>query len=201
MSILLQQANFADRANFGKFLNKSDLQGVAVEVGTHRADFAHQLLDQWKGKRLYCVDPWGPVAGYEAQAESLKNVWKTNGDRTEDFIFCQQRLKRYGDRVKFIQATSAQAIHQFKDGTLDFVYVDGDHRYEMVLLDLRLWWPKIKQGGILAGHDFVCHGTDSSHHDIQEAVFEFMVEKFIKEVWQVVEIRTFPWSFILKKEG
>lgn len=53
-----------------------------------------------------------------------------------------------------IVTTSARAARLFNDGTIDFCFIDGDHRYESVTADLRCWWPKIRPGGMLAGHDY-----------------------------------------------
>jgi hypothetical protein len=45
-------------------------------------------------------------------------------------------------------------VTQFKDGEVDFVYIDGDHGFDAVKADISAWWPKVKNGGILAGHDY-----------------------------------------------
>lgn len=135
------------RWQFGLLLSRLGLYGEAVEVGTHRGHFAAQLLRNWGG-RLTCVDPWqdnmpdyvDPVAG---------------GDRQADFLAAQQLLAEWSDRVTFLRLTSAEAAPRFADRSLDFVYVDGNHQERYVRQDLALWWPKIRPGGVLAGHDIV----------------------------------------------
>jgi hypothetical protein len=49
---------------------------------------------------------------------------------------------------------SAEAATMFENGSLDFVYLDADHCFESVWQDLSVWYPKVRIGGILAGHDF-----------------------------------------------
>ena len=56
--------------------------------------------------------------------------------------------------VEVLQMTSEEASKRFKDASIDIVYIDGDHRYEAVKKDIELWMPKLKDDGILSGHDF-----------------------------------------------
>ena len=56
--------------------------------------------------------------------------------------------------VEIIQEDSQQAATRFPDGSIDLVFVDGDHSYEAVKRDLQAWLPKVTKGGILSGHDF-----------------------------------------------
>lgn len=49
---------------------------------------------------------------------------------------------------------SWDAANRFADGTVDAVYIDADHARESVARDIAAWWPKLKRGGIMAGHDF-----------------------------------------------
>ena len=50
---------------------------------------------------------------------------------------------------------SEAAVHAFRDGQLDFIYVDARHDYLGALQDMLLWWPLLRCGGIMAGHDYV----------------------------------------------
>lgn len=58
------------------------------------------------------------------------------------------------DVVQTVVADSLTAAAQFADGTLDFVYIDGAHDYDSVVADLAAWTPKVKPGGLIAGHDY-----------------------------------------------
>lgn len=199
---LIDLAPFQNRRNFGVFLNGRNLMSLAVELGTHRGDFASMLLSTWPG-HLVCCDPWRSVAGYEDQAEGLKQLWKTTGDRMDDYLYCTKRLHRYNHRLTFKRLTSqayAQEFYQQPANIVDFVYLDADHRYEMVKADLELWWPLIKGGGILAGHDILCanhpHGGWGQH--IQPAVFDFARQRNLT-VCLVMEEDNSPWSYYLEK--
>ena len=52
------------------------------------------------------------------------------------------------------QAQSWDAAEKYVDGSLDFVYIDADHHYDAVKRDIAAWLPKVRSGGIIAGHDF-----------------------------------------------
>ena len=53
-----------------------------------------------------------------------------------------------------IKMKSEEVVDLFKDDFIDMIYIDGDHRYDYVINDIKLWLPKIKKGGIIAGHDY-----------------------------------------------
>ncbi len=59
--------------------------------------------------------------------------------------------------VNVLVVPSVRAAALFPDAHFDFVFVDGDHRRESVLADLGAWWPKVRPGGTLAGHDYDRH--------------------------------------------
>lgn len=79
-------------------------------------------------------------------------------------------LKKYDDRIVWHITTSWIAVNSFDDSTLDFVYIDNGHTHELVKGDVNRWWPKVKIGGMLCGHDYVLPGG------VQVAVDEFVKE-------------------------
>lgn len=193
--MLLRQAPFVDRNNFPFLLNDRQLCGSAVEVGTHRGDYAQLFLQNWRGAILYCVDPWQRTSG--------PNRHRSNsgyGDRSGDLQRSIDVLRPWITlgRCRILRDRSPEVSYKFKDGTLDFVYLDGDHRCEAVAADLWAWWLKIRSGGILGGHDFVSQGTDVSSADVQPAVLAF-AENNCLDVWMVTETLSQPWSFYLQK--
>lgn len=191
----LRQADFVDRYEFGKFLNRRGLLGRAVEVGTHRGDFAAMLLASWKGAYLTCIDPWSIPPGYETQASLLPGYGK---DRNLDCNMASQAIQPHRQRCTLYRNTSAKSAPKFKDASLDFVYIDGDHRREHVRADLAAWWPKVKPGGILAGHDFLSSEPYNAYEDVQPEVLAFARQHNL-DVWIVIEIVFQPWSFYLVK--
>ena len=68
-----------------------------------------------------------------------------------------QSLKVYANRTKlhFVPMLTIEAAELIPDNSLDYVYVDARHDYCSVLDDLKAYWPKVRDGGVMAGHDFV----------------------------------------------
>lgn len=58
------------------------------------------------------------------------------------------------DRVEFVQGYSDECAKRFDDESLDLIFIDADHSEGWVLRDLAAWVPKVKPGGVLAGHDY-----------------------------------------------
>ena len=109
------------------------------------------MLRTWKSaRRYYLVDPW--VAHDETYRDASKQS-KSDADRFMDMA--RQRMAPFGDRAVLPRNFSADASQLFSDQSVDFVFIDARHSYDAVLEDLKAWWPKIRPGGILAGHDYV----------------------------------------------
>ena len=65
----------------------------------------------------------------------------------------KEKLIPYKDKVEFLHVSSEEFVKTLKDESLDFVFIDGDHSFEAALKDFQNYYPKIKKGGIFAGHD------------------------------------------------
>lgn len=157
------------RDNFGSLLNTFDLCGTFVEIGALYGGNAKPILRHWLGKQMFLVDPWAPQPA---------DIYKEDQDWMKfdlGYEICK-KLAEQDPRVKLIRLLSHQAVDQFDDGSLDCVYIDGNHCYEAVSQDIQLWFPKVKKGGILSGHDFYTY-VDATHHtQVEAAVTEWAAE-------------------------
>lgn len=95
-------------------------------------------------ERHWCIDLWDT---YYRGNTKLKNR------EMQDDAYAQavNNLKDYP--VEFIRESSATAHRHIKDESLDYIYIDGDHSFDYVILDLIFWSRKVKPGGIVSGHD------------------------------------------------
>jgi hypothetical protein len=169
---------------------------IGVEIGTHKGIFARQIAERWNGT-LHCIDPWNIPPGYESQAEMLEGSGNTIEQRQFDHSDCIYNLDEFRDRVHLHRYSSQEAVDRFKDNELDFIYIDGDHRPEMVHADLLGWFPKIRKGGMISGHDWLMPGEEehSWGKDIQRVVSRFCDMKGIDTVYLIPEKDGLPWSF------
>ena len=152
------------REQFGLLLNELGLTDTALEVGTYIGEFAIPFLANWKGRRLHVVDPWLCYPEYQEDPKFLENL-------EEKFQIFQERTRMFAHRIQIHRMLSREAEGFFPANSLDFVYLDGNHAYEFVRQDLLQYWPKVRPGGIMAGHDFESHGVWAPH--VRRAVLEF----------------------------
>jgi hypothetical protein len=72
--------------------------------------------------------------------------------------------------VEFVYEDSETFAESIGDESLDFIFIDADHTYEGALRDFKQFWPKVKKGGIFAGHDL-------NIPTVNKAIREFFGEK------------------------
>lgn len=140
-----------DQLHLIKLLRPLNLTGSFVEVGTWKGDFASRVLQFLDCSMLYCIDPYIPFPNH-VYRDSINDILLFHGDQIYDAT--KQRLEQIGpNRVQMIRKESLEAVNDFEDMSLDFVYIDANHEYNYALQDILAWYPKVKPGGILAGDD------------------------------------------------
>jgi predicted O-methyltransferase YrrM len=107
-----------------------------------------------------------------------------------------ERLKPHAGRYAVHRALSQEAVEHFADESLDFVYIDANHGFEAVQADMRLWFPKIRPGGVLAGHDFLDGKLPEGNFGVHSAVREF--ERQMNLQAMATEEPRWPSWYILK---
>ncbi len=177
-----------DRRDIPVYLNQLNLVGEGVEIGVRDGDFSEYVLSVWKGKKLHLVDPWE-----NQKSDVYKDFSNVKQDEQEQRLqHVKDRLAKFGvSRYEIHRSYSVDAAKTIPDESLDYVYVDARHDYAGVMEDLQAWWPKLKKGGLLSGHDFVPDGMLYSKtkvfigdFGVQKAVMEFAMQKG-KEVMSI----------------
>ena len=114
-----------------------------MEIGVYKGEFSEKLAAF--GGELYSVDPWLIYQEY-GNSRGQKRLDEQCRQATE-------RLSKYPN-VTVVRKTSMEALADFEDESLDFVYIDGNHLFPYVAQDMYFWASKIRTGGILCGHDY-----------------------------------------------
>lgn len=119
-----------------------------AEIGVGYGGHCQALLEYRGIDSLIGVDPYAHRDG----CDDATNLSQNDLDRV--YHRALDRLAKYGRRFELIRETSASAAMRVENDSLDFVYIDGDHTYDAVANDLGLWFDKVQDGGIIAGHDY-----------------------------------------------
>lgn len=149
-------------------LNARKLFDCGAEIGVGQGLFSDHLLAHWRGA-LISVDPW-----LEADPDDYVDVCNVSQDALEKcYGETTERLAKYGGRSSIWRMTSDEAAKRIPPHSLDFVYIDARHDYDSVKRDVETWFPLIKPGGLIAGHDYNQGTFDVGIHGVRPAVDEF----------------------------
>eukprot|EP00933_Yihiella_yeosuensis_P021056 TRINITY_DN16756_c6_g1_i1.p1 TRINITY_DN16756_c6_g1~~TRINITY_DN16756_c6_g1_i1.p1 ORF type:complete len:282 (+),score=36.57 TRINITY_DN16756_c6_g1_i1:92-847(+) len=166
---------FKSRAEFGEILSKMNFT-VGVELGVQRGAHSELLLSKWlKCRRFLLVDVYKDLvvrdsdakyaqvqAGKDAQLEIMLQRKIKRRRCTDTF---EQALKdpKCGTKLELCKDYTHECAKLYPDESFDFIYVDALHDRKSALRDIRTWWPKLKPGGIMAGHDYMDHNAYIKH--------------------------------------
>lgn len=110
----------------------------------------------------------------------------------------EQNIKNFNleNNVKTYMMTSVEASKYVSDKSIDLIFIDGDHSYDAVKLDIKSWSPKLKHDGIICGHDY------STWHGVKLAVDEAFGENVenIKGVWSLKNDRNLHQEMLNEDE-
>lgn len=129
-------ATLDTRNDFPALLNSLKLNENWVELGVAAGGYTSQLLKNQGGETVWSVDRWG------------------DHHDMKEYLVALNRTKWYKNS-QIIRATFDEALDQFEDNFFDFIYIDGyAHTGQAAGKTLKDWYPKLKNGGIFAGHDY-----------------------------------------------
>jgi hypothetical protein len=136
---------------------------IGAEIGVWEGGLTQIILEDMKPKKIYLVDPW---MLYPDFIEELKGAGFVGGryekyfdQKLYDDMYTRVINKFSGNKtVEVMRGMSEDMANRIPNFHLDWAYIDGSHKEKYVYKDLVAWWPKIKIGGILCGHDFTFPG-------------------------------------------
>jgi cephalosporin hydroxylase len=156
---------------YSEMVQKYPSGSLMVEVGVyHGRSFSYLIIEMLNaGKKFDCVAvdacPWDgePCTGFHKHMEPLKDHYRVMFEKVDSFV----------------------AANNFEDKSIDFCFIDANHTYEFVSKDIAAYWPKMKRGGCLSGHDW-------SDEGVKKAVSEFCLDRVIEyyvdlkqDIWRI----------------
>lgn len=149
-----------NRIELAKYFHELGFK-CGVEIGVLNGKYSIELCRA--GMQVYSIDSWG--------------INETGRRREYHLIKYEQakvRLAPYN--ATLVRMLSMDAVKNFKDDSLDFVFIDANHRYEYAKNDIMAWAKKVRKGGIVSGHDYL-----TAHLcDVKTAVDEYVKEYDLK---------------------
>lgn len=128
-----------------------------VELGVEAGLYSEVLCQKNPEATLFCIDAWTAYKGYREYVtqEKIDSFYEE----------AKKRLEPYN--ALLWKQYSMDAVEQFEDGELDFIFIDGNHSFEHVAQDIGFWARKVRKGGIVSGHDYVARKGPSNHKVIE----------------------------------
>ena len=164
---------------------------VGCEVGVSFGRNAEEILLSIPGLKLYLVDFYD----YENEYTTGNKRYTPNRIRKSAKRRMRRLRRNENCDMEFIIKKSMDAVKDFKDNSLDFVYLDANHSFDYIMMDIIEWSKKVKVGGIICGHDYYRFKKIG----VIEAVNTYTNMHKIKPLWLTKDKRrTFFW---VKTEG
>ena len=153
--------HISSRIELAKHFHESGFKKGA-EIGVCTGRYSRILLETIPGLELLGVDPYVPYRGY--------TDFRRQSTHDTNLALAREATAPYPNYVLAI-AFSVDAARFVADGSLDFVFIDGNHQYPDVKADIEAWAPKVRRGGIVSGHDY--YEFKSGRGGVVQAVDEY----------------------------
>ena len=131
---------------------------IGAEIGVGGGIFSEMICQEIPSVKLYAVDAWMIYDSYDD--------FRNQDYLEDDYARTLQKLESFD--VTIIRKFSMDAVKQFENGSLDFVYIDANHEAPYVEDDIREWSKKVRPGGMVSGHDYA-----NMHQAVIEAVDKY----------------------------
>jgi FkbM family methyltransferase len=173
------QTVYKDMVN--KFQDGSHFVEVGAWLGRSTSFMAVEIVNSGKKIKFDVVDTWQGSEEHQGQIATF-----------DDSLFNKflDGVRPVINYITPVIGLSTEVVNKYKDNSLDFVFLDASHDYENVKKDIEAWYPKVKENGIIAGHDYNSYDWPG----VVQAVNEFFGEENLKSIKQDT------WSWIVEKQ-
>jgi beta-1,4-mannosyl-glycoprotein beta-1,4-N-acetylglucosaminyltransferase len=172
------------------YFSQIDIDVYQSFVGRHPKGSRIAEIGTWKGRSLCSVAQL--IKDNNLEVVAIDGFYGTPSEGKTTLLvdtgniqaILEANLNRFGirDKTRVIKGDSAQSANLFPDKHFECVFIDADHSYEAVKKDLAAWWPKVKGGGILCGHDYMWAGVRQA---LEEKFGAFAIHTNLANMWYV----------------
>lgn len=140
---------FKTRSELGRIAQAEGF-AIGVELGVQNGYYSKEMLSSWPGcEEYHLVDLWGHQENYD----DVANVNMAAQEKI--YRRALESTSEWREKVAVCRNYTTSCVDMFDDEYFDFIYVDARHDFKGVWDDVVAYWPKLKVGGIMAGHDYV----------------------------------------------
>lgn len=150
---------------------------TGAEIGVYMGALSKRLLRNREDLKLYLVDCWQPQDGSYKESEDF-HAEMGRQEHEKAYETALKSIAAFDGRAFVMRQWSQEAAQHVPDHGLDFVFIDANHSYEGCRQDLELWAPKVRPGGVIAGHDYA--HPEYPQWGVERAVNEFAQAKGLK---------------------
>ena len=144
-----------------RFPSGSHFVEIGCWLGQSATFMGVEIINSGKKIKFDCVDNW-EFSEFKTRVND-DDIQQNVDSAYEQFL---NNIKPLSDVLSCVKMNSVDASKLYDDESLDFVFIDASHKYDDVMDDLNCWFPKVKVGGVIAGHDYNGAG-------VKKAVDEF----------------------------
>lgn len=127
------------RLQLGQVMNELGFR-TGIEIGTQYGGSAKIWCEAMPGLDLTCIDPY------------IGGMSRKQHHQDKAYVEAQKNAKRFG--FKLLKMKSMEAVDRFEEESVDFINIDGDHRFDTCVQDIVRYVPKVRPGGLILIHDY-----------------------------------------------
>jgi len=171
---------------------------VVAEIGVATGGFSQAILQTCQPSKLAFIDLWETQDDERYRTDPSNATPSIQQERYQTVLNLFSPLIAAG-RVTVHRGLSATVADSFPDSSFDWIFVDANHTYDGVITDLRKYYPKVKRGGFIVGHDYTNQDVARScHFGVIEAVHQLCTETNT-QFMALTSVDQFP-TYILGKD-
>lgn len=163
-----------------------DEEVEGVEVGIYKGFTAEKVVEARPNLIYHMIDPWNSEEADPSYIDSgAEDAVLLQAEMEENYLRVVEKIAPYQGRAHIYRMKSIRAADYFDSKSVDFVFIDGDHSYDGAKRDIAAWYPKIKSGGWIGGHDYNHPRFPGVTEAVKERFSEDRIETGIDRTWFV----------------